>query len=428
MILGGDGYLDWSLGLAFGNRTDENVVLVDNFVKRQWEEEVNAKLLVPFKAMPERLALYNKLFGKSNISFEKVELMDYDAVARVIKKHKPYAIINAAQQPSAPFSMMNAKNAAVTFQNNILGHLNILWAISDIDKDITYIKLGSGGCYMDIDTDYVPLEKVDLSFSKNGKAGKILNSWIPMQATDFYHQSKISDFLINDLCASMWGLKVVTVQQATIFGATIAENLPLAHHGLSTRFNYDAVFSTVLNRFVCQLAIGHPLTVYGDGNQTTGLISLTDTVDNFLKFAKMKVKAGEHKVVHNYTLRFSILDIAKKLLKIDKNAKASFINNPRKEGVQQLSKSIEVHELLKDKHEHKEANLDKELADLLQFTALYKHNIDASIICPKVEWDKTKKPEVTEVSLKSNTREQNKNASFAVKKIDWKKSELKVAQ
>ncbi len=428
MILGGDGYLGWSLGLAFGNRTDEHVVLVDNFVKRQWEEEVNAKLLVPFKEMPERLALYNKLFNRSNISFEKVELMDYDAVAKVIKKHKPYAIINAAQQPSAPFSMMNAKNASVTFQNNILGHLNILWAISDIDKDITYIKLGSGGCYMDIDTDYVPLEKVDLDFTKNGKAGKILNSWIPMQATDFYHQSKISDFLINDLCATMWGLKVVTVQQATIFGATIAENLSLSHHGLSTRFNYDAVFSTVLNRFVCQLAIGHPLTVYGDGNQTTGLISLSDTVDNFLKFSKMKVKHGEHKVVHNYTLRYSILDIAKKLIAIDKNAKASFIKNPRKEGVQQLSKSVEVHELLRDKHENKEANLDKELADLLAFTALYKHNIDPSIIIPKVDWEKSAKMKVSEVNERSSATEQNMDATLAVKTINWEEAELKVVK
>ena len=428
MILGGDGYLGWSLGLAFGNRTDENVVLVDNFVKRQWEQEVNAKLLVPFKEMPERLALYNKLFDKSNISFEKVELMDYDAVAKVIKKHKPYAIINAAQQPSAPFSMMNAKNASVTFQNNILGHLNILWAISDIDKDITYIKLGSGGCYMDIDTDYVPLEKVDLDFTKNGKAGKILNSWIPMQTTDFYHQSKISDFLINDLCATMWGLKVVTVQQATIFGATIAENLPVSHHGLSTRFNYDAVFSTVLNRFVCQIAIGHPLTVYGDGNQTTGLISLSDTVDNFLKFAKMKVKHGEHKVIHNYTLRYSILDIAKKLIAIDKNAKASFIANPRMEGVQQLSKTVEVHELLKDQHQNKEANLDKELADLLEFTALYKHNIDPSIICPKVKWQKSENEEAPEEMVRKINTEQREDPSLMVQNIEWEGAELKVAK
>ncbi len=388
MILGGDGYLGWSLGLAFGNRTDLNVVLVDNFIKREWEHEVKAKLLVPFRELSERIASYEEIFGKSNISFEKVELLDDEAVAEVIRKHKPYAIINAAQQPSAPFSMMNAKHAAITFSNNILGHLNVLWAIADVDKNITYIKLGSGGCYMDVDTNFVPLGKVDLSFKKNGKAGKILNSWIPMQATDFYHQSKISDFLINDLCASLWNLKVITVQQATIFGATIKENFPIANHGLSTRFNYDAVFSTVLNRFVCQLAIGHPLTIYGDGNQTTGLISLADTVDNFIKFSKMKVKNGEHIVVHNYTLRYSIKDIAKKLQKIDKDAKVSFMKNPRKEGDQKLKKVVEVHPLLQGQHDNKEANLEKELSDLLQFTNLYKDNIDPSIIIPKIGWEK----------------------------------------
>ena len=160
--------------------------------------------------------------------------------------------------------------------------------------------------------------------------------------------------------------------------------------------------------------------------KTTGLISLSDTVDNFLKFAKMKVKAGEHKVVHNYTLRYSILAIAKKLIQIDKNAKASFIKNPRKEGIQQLSKTIEIHEILKDKHEHKEANLDKELADLLQFTALYKHNIDPTIICPKVEWDKSPKEAVPVVPKQNRVVEKNIDTALVVNNVAWEESELKV--
>ena len=387
MILGGDGYLGWTLGLAFGNRTNLRVVLVDNFIKREWESEVHAKLLVPFKKISARIALYETIFHRSNIVFEKVELMDYEAVAKVIRKYKPATIINAAQQPSAPFSMMNPKNAATTFSNNILGHLNVLWAIALIDRRITYIKLGSGGCYMDTDTNFVPLKKVDLSFKKNGKIGKILDSWIPMQATDFYHQSKISDFLINDLCASVWKLKVITVQQATIFGATIKENIAEKNHGLSTRFNYDAVFSTVLNRFVCQLVLGHPLTVYGDGKQTTGLISLSDTVDNFIKFSKMKVKNGEHIVVHNYTLRYSIKQIAEKLQKLSGVVKVGFIKNPRKEGGGKLTKVVAVHSLLKDQHADKERKLESELRNLINFTDLYKQNIDTSIIIPKIRWE-----------------------------------------
>jgi len=37
---------------------------------------------------------------------------------------------------------------------------------------------------------------------------------------------------------------------------------------LINRFDYEEVFRTVLNRFCVQAAIGHPLTVYGNGSQT----------------------------------------------------------------------------------------------------------------------------------------------------------------
>jgi selenocysteine lyase/cysteine desulfurase/nucleoside-diphosphate-sugar epimerase len=398
LILGGDGYLGWSLGLAFGNRTDLNVVLVDNLIKREWEKEVGAKLLVPFKAPRERIAEYKKIFSRDNLSFEKVELLDQEACVRIIKKHKPTIIINAAQQPSAPFSMMNAKGAAATFSNNILGHLNVLWAIAQIDKNIKYIKLGSAGCYMDIDTDYLPLGKKDFTFEHEGEVKKILNAWFPMQATDFYHQSKISDFLINDLCASVWKLKILTVQQSTIFGATIDENHAPERHALSTRFNYDAVFSTVLNRFVCQLAIGHPLTVYGDGSQTTGLISLRDTIESFFSFANLDLAPGEHHVVHNYTHRLSIKEIAEALTRIAGAADVRYIENPRKEGGGSLKKQVEVHHAISHVHTKKEKRLEKELREFLEFTQLYKDNIDTSIIMPKVRWEDAGKEKSNPVS------------------------------
>lgn len=388
LVLGGDGYLGWSLGLALAVRTDWNVVLVDSLIKREWEHEVNAKVLVPLKKPAERLAEFKRLYKKTNLSFEKVDLLDHDAVVAVIKKYKPFSIINAAQQPSAPFAMMNAKNAAATFSNNIIGHSNILWAIAATDKSINYIKLGSSGVYMGIDTDFVPLKKIDLTFKLKGKAHDIKDSHFPMYATDFYHQSKITDFYISELCAELWGLKTMTVQQSTIFGATIPENNAPAYHGLSTRFNYDAVFSTVLNRFVCQLAIDHPLTIYGDGSQKTGLISLTDTVDNFIKFANMEIKPGSHIIVHNYTHRLSIKEIAQTLTDVAGATKISFIKNPRKEPTGKLNKKLELHPIVKTSHLNKQKKLEKELSNFVAFARHYKHRIDPSIIMPNVHWRK----------------------------------------
>lgn len=386
LILGGDGYLGWTLGLAFANRTNNKVVLVDSLVKRKWEKDVDAKLLVPLKSPRARVAEFKRIYGKSNLSFVKLDLLDADATTKLIRKYRPSVVINAAQQPSAPFSMKSVKHSAITFSNNILGHLHVIWAIAQTDKNIKYIKLGSAGCYMDVDTTYLPLDKKDLTFMHRGKKHTILNSFIPMQATDFYHQSKIDDFLIDDLCAKLWGLKIVTVQQATIFGATIPENHAPEHVGLSARFNYDAVFSTVLNRFICQLAIGHPLTVYGDGSQKTGLISLNDTVENFLGFAEMDVKPGVHTVVHNYTLRLSIEEIARKLAEIDPSTQINHIRNPRKEPEGKLDRQVQVHKVVKARHGNKEAKLQHELAQMIEFTKRHKDNIDTSIILPTVEW------------------------------------------
>lgn len=395
MILGGDGYLGWSLGLAFANRTNDRIVLVDSLIKRKWEKEAKAKLLVPLKKPKARIAEYTRLYHKTNLFFEKVDLLKHDAAVRVIRKHQPSIIINAAQQPSAPFSMMNAKNAAETFSNNIVGHLNVLWAIAEINKDITYIKLGSAGCYMDTDTDFVPLGKKNFSFTHAGKRHKVLNSFMPMQATDFYHQSKISDFLIDDLCAKLWGLKVVTVQQSTIFGATIEENHAPEHSGLAARFNYDAVFSTVLNRFVCQVAISHPITIYGDGKQRTGIVSLSDTVDNFFRFVDMPVTAGEHMVVHNYTHRMSIEEIARLIARVEPTATLNYIENPRKEPDGKLDKTVETHAAVKPGHSKKHKNMQQELARLIEFTKRYEHNIDTSIIMPKVAWTVGESPDAS---------------------------------
>ena len=386
LILGGDGYLGWTLGLAFANRTNKHVVLADNLAKRKWERQAHAKTLVPLKSPKQRIDEYERLYSKQNLSFEKVELLKHKDIAKLIRKYRPSIIINAAQQPSAPFAMKSPKHSALTFSNNIIGHLNTLWAIAQIDKNIKYIKLGSAGCYMDTDTDYLPLGKKDFTFEHRGKAYKVLNSNFPMQATDFYHQSKISDFLIDDLCARIWNLKVITVQQATIFGATIDENHSPRYQYLSARFNYDAVFGTVLNRFICQVVVGHPLTVYGKGGQKTGLISLSDTVKNFMKFAEMDIKPGKHVVVHNYTLRLSIEDIAQKIANLVPNSEIYYIKNPRKEPNGKLNRTVQVHAAIKPQHSKREENFDEELSRLIQFTKRYADRIEPAIIMPKVAW------------------------------------------
>lgn len=387
LILGGDGYLGWTLGLALANRTNKEIVLADNMIKRTWEKQVDAKLLVPLKGPQARVREFKRLYGKSNLSFKRIELLKQEDVVKLIKSVCPDVIINAAQQPSAPYSMMSPKGSSETFSNNILGHLNVLWSIAQVDRSITYIKLGSAGAYMDVDTSYLPLGKKDFTFTHAGKTHTVKNSYIPMNATDFYHQSKITDFLIDDLTANTWGLKIITVQQSTIFGATIAENHAPEHVGLSARFNYDAVFSTVINRFVIQSVINHPLTVYGEGTQRTGVISLEDTVTNFMKLIDLELNPGDHKVVHNYTHRMSIIELAEAVKFVKPDTIINHINNPRREPTKGQSKQVQLHPAIKDQAKNKEARMIQDLSRLIEFTDRHKDSIDPSIIMPKVTWD-----------------------------------------
>ena len=388
LVLGGDGYLGWSLGIAIAHRLGGKVVLVDKLIKREWEKSVGAKLLVPLGRPSKRIREYERIYRKRNLFFEKIDLLDQKATAHVIRKYRPVAIVNAAQQPSAPYSMMSPKNAAETFTNNIVSHLNALWAVAEIDKSILYIKLGSAGCYGGVNTDYIPLTKTDFSFEYGGGLRKIFQSWLPMQATDFYHQSKISDFLAGDLGADLWKLRVITVQQATIFGATVEENHPEDHRGLVTRFNYDHVFSTVLNRFVCQAVVGHPITVYGEGNQRTGLMSLPDTVNSFINLLSLDVGRGEHRVIHNYTHRLSIGEIAEAVRKLRPEAKITYLKNPRRESESGPAKQIEVHPSLQEAHNEKEKKFMRELESMIAFAERYKDSIDPSIMLPKVRWER----------------------------------------
>ncbi|MDP3883224.1 MAG: NAD-dependent epimerase/dehydratase family protein [Candidatus Staskawiczbacteria bacterium] len=391
LVLGGDGYFGWNLGLALASRTNANVVLMDSLIKRKWEREVGARTLLSISAPYVRIKAYKKILNKDNLSFEKLNLLNYPAIVSALRKYSPHLVINAAQQPSAPFSMMSPKNTAQTFSNNVIGHLNTLWAITEVDKDISYIKLGSAGCYSGIDADFLPLSKVDLKFRHGRKVGTILQSWLPMHANDFYHQSKISDFLASDLAADVWKMRVATVQQSTIFGAGINENFAPENHSLASRFNYDAVFGTVINRFVCQLAIGEPLTVYGDGEQKTGLISLSDTIENFLNLAQTNLARGEHEVVHNHTTRMSINEVAILISSLSPNAKINYIKNPRKEKAGLLERKVEAHSTTLESHRNRAVKIKKEISLLFNFAKMYRRNINKSIILPKILWQKEEK-------------------------------------
>lgn len=385
LLLGGDGYLGWSIALALANRTDDQIVIVDNLSKRKWEAQVNVQSLVQLKPTEERVACYKALYRRNNLAFENRDLTCYDQVAALISKYNPRVIINTAQQPSAPFSMMSPENARTTFDNNSTTNLNVLWAIGSLNSEINYITLGSAGTYLSIDTDYIPKNKVDLKFAYQDNLYHISDSWLPMQASDIYHQSKINSFLLNDLCTQLWGLKTATVHQSTIFGHTIPENQDPKFHELSTRFNYDHIFGTVMNRFVCQAVIQHPITVYGDGEQKTGVICLADAVDNFVRLCHSPLEKGKHLVEHNYTHKLSINEMASHLSRLT-GTEVDHVQNPRLEPDSKRKKVFELPEHNSDRVDDMD-HFAQSVSDLHEFVSLYKENINPTYIQPSVHWN-----------------------------------------
>jgi UDP-sulfoquinovose synthase len=377
MILGGDGYLGWSLGLYRAFNTDDKVILVDSYLKRDLQKSLGIKELFEFPLLPERIRSYNKT-GRRNLSSLSINVANYESIKSVIDRYKPDVIVNAAHQPSAPYSMMNPVAAASTIRNNEKTCLNTLWAVRDHCPESIIINIGSAGVYQSIDTNMIPENRKTLNFYHHGMLYAVKDSWLSMQASDFYHQSKVHTFGLTEMCMEMWKLKAITVQQSTIFGqcAAAALNAP----NLYSRFSYDHIFGTVLNRFACQAVKGLPLTVYGDGSSQTNIICLCDTIKGISDLMDLDVAPGTHKVVNHFTETMNIQGIAEKVIQIYGKGEIKYIKNPRKE---KACSQIKAFENLSTKLD---SNIVISIRNTLDFAERFSYNINLNQIEPTIMW------------------------------------------
>lgn len=379
MVLGADGYLGWALSLYIGSTTDHTVYLVDNYKKRRWMDALDVKELHPVPFITDRVFQYSNLTGKKNLITDLFSVNNYQSVKRAVERINPDVIINSAQQPSAPYSMISPSTASETLLNNSETCLNVLWAVNEINPSILVINIGSAGSYLNTDTDFVPQEKVDLSF---GDGHIVANSWLPMQASDIYHQSKANTFGMTDLFTKMWGLRTVTINQSTIFGQ--CANSALNTQEFYSRFTYDHIFGTVLNRFICQSVSGHPITVYGDGEDTTGLIFLCDCVQRITNCMYLDIAPGSHISVNNYSHRVSIKEMAERVVAIN-GGRIDYISSPRIQESMNQDKlfeepSVAITPCMTD--------FDEEIKRVVDYVKQYAYNIQHNQMLPTITWGK----------------------------------------
>jgi Nucleoside-diphosphate-sugar epimerases len=303
LILGGDGYLGWPTAMALSKAGDQ-VVLVDNFAKRQWELEIGVRPLFPIPTLQERIRAWREVTGL-DIGLSVGDLTDYAFVESVVHDFLPDTIIHYGEQPSAPYSMIDARHATYTQTNNVIGTLNVLFAIRDASPETHLVKLGTMGEYGTPDID---IEEGYLTVDHNGRQHTFL---YPKTPGSMYHLSKVHDSHNIHFACRIWGLRATDLNQGVVYGVETDESA--LDPRLATSFHYDEVFGTALNRFCVQAAIGHPLTVYGQGGQTRGYLNIRDTVACIALAAATPAEPGQLRVFNQFTEQFSVLELAERV-------------------------------------------------------------------------------------------------------------------
>ncbi len=300
LILGGDGYLGWPTALRFSARGHE-VAVVDNFVRRRWVESVGSDSLTPIGSLDERIGAWREVSGNEIQSFVG-SVEDGEFLDGVVAETRPEVVVHYGQQASAPYSMASREQAVETQYGNVIGNLNLLFAIRDHVPECHLVKLGTMGEYgqpnIDIEEGYIEIEH----------KGRKDTLPFPKLPGSLYHLSKVHDSHNIHFACRTWGLRATDLNQGVVYGIETEETA--GDERLITRFDYDEVFGTVLNRFCVQAVIGHPLTVYGSGGQTRGFLNIRDTLQCVELAALNPAEAGEFRVFNQFTEQFSVLDLA----------------------------------------------------------------------------------------------------------------------
>jgi UDP-sulfoquinovose synthase len=378
VVLGGDGYCGWATALYLSAK-GHSVAIVDNFVRRQWDHELGAQTLTPILPLGDRLRTWTRLTGKA-IELFVGDVMDYEFLLSTVKQFEPETIIHFAEQRSAPYSMIDRKHAVFTQTNNVIGTLNVLFAIREVQPDCHLIKLGTMGEYgtpnIDIEEGYIHIEH-------NGRRDLLP---FPKQPGSFYHLSKVHDSHNMMFACKIWGLRATDLNQGVVYG-TMTDEVGL-DESLINRLDYDEIFGTVLNRFCVQAAIGQPLTVYGKGGQTRGFLDIRDTV-RCIELACLNPAArGECRVYNQFTEQFSVLDIARKVREAGRDlamkVEIDHIPDPRVEAEQHYynAKHSKLLDLGLQPHYLSESLLDS----LMNIALKYRDRVDPTIMLPQVNW------------------------------------------
>ena len=378
LILGGDGYLGWPTAMSFSSKGHE-VVVVDNYLRRRLARETRSEALLQAPNLQKRAEIFKGLSG-FDIDVRILDCTDYASLSGVFRDFGPEAVVHYAEQPAAPYGMVNHHEASLTLNNNLNATLNVIWGVMEHAPDCHIIKLGTMGEY---GAPNIDIEEGWLEIEHKGRKQTFL---YPRQTGSLYHTTKILDTDLLWFYVRTFGIAVTDLMQGPVYGLSTPE--ADLDDALMPNFHYDDIFGTVINRFLVQAVAGIPLTVYGKGDQSRGFLDLRDTLQCIDLSMNQPAAPGELRIMNQFVETFSMNQLAGMIKKVgdelDLNVQIEHIDNPRKEPedhyynparTKLLELGLEPHPLT-----------DEVIADMLRKISDYTDYIEADKIMPRVRW------------------------------------------
>ena len=332
LVLGGDGFCGWPTSLHLSD-IGHDVIVVDNLSRRAIDVELGVDSLTPITSMEERVKVWKEISGKT-IGFVNLDLAnEYDRFAALLKSERPDAIVHFGEQRAAPYSMRNEVAKRYTVDNNVTGTHNVLVAIVESGLDIALVHLGTMGVYGYGWSGTAPIPEGYLTVKVPTPDGDLDREILhPANPGSVYHLTKTLDQLLFAFYAKNDQLRVTDLHQGIVWGTQTPQTA--RDERLINRFDYDGDYGTVLNRFLMQAAIGHPLTVHGTGGQTRAFIHIRDTVRCIQIALENPPKRGDQvKVFNQVTETYRVRDLAELISKLT-GVEIANLPNPRVEAAE----------------------------------------------------------------------------------------------
>ena len=391
LILGGDGYLGWPSAMYFSARGYQ-VTVVDNYLRRNNCQNLDVGMLYPVPTLMERAKIWHEKTGYEikvvigDLAEPQVMRSLFDGSVKYhwcvnpVFTGIPETVVHYAEQPSAPFSLIDYAHADQTIVNNLRVTNNLMFAVRDFSRDTHIIKLGTMGEY---GTPNIDIEEGWLEIEHKGRKGKFL---FPRAAGSIYHTTKVMDTDLMWFGVRMWDLRVTDLMQGPVYGIETEE--AAIDPRLSTIFNYDEVFGTIVNRFIVQAVVDYPLTVYGKGGQTRGYLNIKDTLQCVHHSEKAPAAKGELRIFNQIMETFSANQLADMVQRVGQSlgydVKVNHLENPRKEAEEHyynptyqglIELGVKPHYLT-----------DEVMAGMFKVVEKFKGNIRKDVIFKGIKW------------------------------------------